>query len=113
MKDDSEQAAARELSGLTGFAGNRLWRDGERRNGDSLAAALEHPEARIFLTHDGQWLCRTDGAAPDPSCPSVSGSRNACMAMERRPISARSSAGAGAPSIAAASDGRPAGSKPS
>ena len=67
MKDDSEQAAARELSGLTGFAGNRLWRDGERRNGDSLAAALEHPEARIFLTHDGQWLCRTDGAAPDPS----------------------------------------------
>lgn len=71
MKDDSQRMtipATPELSGLTGFGGNRLWRDGERRNGDSLAAALAHPDARIFLTHDDQWLCRTtDASAPDPS----------------------------------------------
>ncbi|MEC5292048.1 NAD(+) diphosphatase [Aurantimonas sp. C2-6-R+9] len=106
MKDDSAQAAAQELSGLTGFAGNRLWRDGERRNGDSLAAALEHTDARIFLTHDGQWLCRTtDASAPDPSfAKSEAVERGAnlddCVLLGFDP--------AGRPSLAAAIDETPA-----
>ncbi|MEF2551915.1 NAD(+) diphosphatase [Aurantimonas sp. A2-1-M11] len=69
MKDDNQRAAASlaaEMSARTGFTGNTLWRDGERRTDDSLAAALDHAGARIFLaTPGGKWLCRTVGTALD------------------------------------------------
>ena len=58
-----------DISARTGFAGNRLWRDGERRDETSHAAALAHPQARFYLTSEGRWLCRLadEGAAPDPA----------------------------------------------
>ena len=49
-----------------GFAGNRLVRDGEIRNGTSLAQALEHPEAGFYLQAAGQWLTHQDGEAIGP-----------------------------------------------
>lgn len=109
MKDDGDQAALRatsELSGLTGFAGNRLWRDGERRNGDSLAAALAHPEARVFITCDGQWLCRiTDTSAPDPRFTKHAAAEHGanlddCILLGFDPV--------GRPSLASAIDSEPA-----
>ncbi|MAP18022.1 MAG: NAD(+) diphosphatase [Aurantimonas sp.] len=69
MKDDNQRAAIADLaevSARTGFAGNTLWRDGERRSDDSLAEALAHDRARIFLaTPGGRWLYRTGGPALD------------------------------------------------
>ncbi|MEX6508777.1 NAD(+) diphosphatase [Jiella sp. M17.18] len=56
-----------EISARTGFAGNRLWRDGEQRTEQSLEAALAHADATLYLTADGKWLCATSGEAPDPA----------------------------------------------
>ncbi len=53
-----------EISARTGFAGNRLWRDGEHRTDESFSQAVDHPKARFYLTtSDGKWLCRTDTQA--------------------------------------------------
>lgn len=57
-----------ELSARTGFAGNRLFRDSELRRSDTLAGAIADPRARVYLLHEGQWLCRTasgSGLLPD------------------------------------------------
>ena len=43
-----------------GFAGNRLVRDGETRGDGTLAEALAHPGAGIYLQAEGQWLARLD-----------------------------------------------------
>ena len=45
-----------EPSSLTGFAGNRLVRDSEKRDGGSLAAALADPGVRLHLMVDGKAL---------------------------------------------------------
>ncbi|WP_279481069.1 NAD(+) diphosphatase [Aureimonas sp. SK2] len=49
-----------------GFSANTLRRDGELRTDASLAEALSHPKARVYLSAGGPWLCR-GGDAPDPS----------------------------------------------
>ncbi|NDV86228.1 NAD(+) diphosphatase [Aurantimonas aggregata] len=66
MRDDDHRpdAARAELSARTGFAGNRLSRDGEHRTDASLAEALAHPAARLFLASADRWLLRTE--RPDP-----------------------------------------------
>lgn len=53
-----------ESSLRLGFAGNRLVRDGETRGEATLAKALAHPGAGIYLQAEGQWLARAeaDGA---------------------------------------------------
>lgn len=67
MRDDDHRpdAAQAELSARTGFAGNRLSRDGEHRTDASLAEALAHPAARLFLASGDKWLLRT-GTVADP-----------------------------------------------
>ncbi|KQT44487.1 NADH pyrophosphatase [Aureimonas sp. Leaf454] len=49
-----------------GFAGNRLERGGETRTAETLAAALGHSGARVFVAAEGFWLCRGDGETADP-----------------------------------------------
>lgn len=49
-----------------GFAGNRLVRYGENRLPDTLASALADPLARVYLMHEGRWLCRGDAGSVDP-----------------------------------------------
>lgn len=68
MRDDDHRpdGAPAELSARTGFSGNRLSRDGEHRTDVSLADALAHPAARLFLASGDKWLLRTDTPAPDP-----------------------------------------------
>ena len=67
MRDDDRQpeAARPEISARIGLSGNRLSRAGEHRTETSLADALDHREARLYLTSGGRWLMRTDGPAPD------------------------------------------------
>lgn len=50
-----------------GFAGNRLIRDGENRTEATLGLALADPQARVYLMHEGRWLCRSHGGGADPS----------------------------------------------
>ncbi|MFD2237874.1 NAD(+) diphosphatase [Aureimonas populi] len=50
-----------------GFCGNRLVRSGEERSEETLALALRHADARIFLSLGGQWLCRTVEGRADPA----------------------------------------------
>ncbi|TFF25386.1 NAD(+) diphosphatase [Jiella endophytica] len=59
---DSEKRAAQEISARTGFSRNALRRDGELRTDASLAAALDHPHATIYLTANGKWLVKTNAA---------------------------------------------------
>ena len=68
MKDDDHRpdGARAELSAHTGFAGNRLSRDGEHRSDASHGDALAHPTARFYLTSGERWLLRTDTPAHDP-----------------------------------------------
>ncbi|MBB4002703.1 NAD(+) diphosphatase [Aurantimonas endophytica] len=68
MRDDDHrpESARAELSARTGFAGNWLSRDGEHRTDASLADALAHPAARLFLTSGEKWLLRTDAPSPVP-----------------------------------------------
>ena len=57
-----------EISARTGFARNRLWRDGEHRTEKSFSRAVEHPQARFYLTTaDGKWLCRVAGSTTAPA----------------------------------------------
>ncbi|MCB8837167.1 NAD(+) diphosphatase [Aurantimonas sp. VKM B-3413] len=55
-----------EISARTGFAGNRLWRDGEQRTEESLASALAHDAAIVYLTAEGKWLCAIVDGTPMP-----------------------------------------------
>jgi NAD+ diphosphatase len=68
MRDDDRQwdDSRPEISARIGLSGNRLSRDGEHRTEASLAAALGHEEARLYLASGGRWLVRTDGPTPDP-----------------------------------------------
>ncbi|MBO0662297.1 NAD(+) diphosphatase [Jiella sp. MQZ9-1] len=66
MSDRSTTPPARsEISARMGFAQNSLRRDGELRTGESLAAALAHPNAKIHLTGLGKWLIKTAGERLD------------------------------------------------
>ncbi len=47
-----------EPSALTGFAGNRIAREAEKRNVQSLSQALAHPQARMHLLVGGKALVR-------------------------------------------------------
>lgn len=49
-----------------GFAVNRLIRDGETRTDETLAEALAHPEAAVFVLGEAGWLCRGGDPAFDP-----------------------------------------------
>jgi NAD+ diphosphatase len=51
-----------EPSALTGFARNRINRDSENRNGDSLSAAIGHPMARYHLYVGAKAIVRKDHA---------------------------------------------------
>lgn len=51
-----------EPSASVGFAGNRLVRDAEHRDGQTLATALAHASARFHLFAEGKVLVRRDGA---------------------------------------------------
>ncbi|MCQ8783469.1 NAD(+) diphosphatase [Mangrovibrevibacter kandeliae] len=51
-----------EISAGTGFAGNRLLRDGEHRTEETLATALADPRATVYLLHERQWFAHGDGA---------------------------------------------------
>ncbi len=59
-----------EISARTGFARNRLWRDGEHRTDESFSRAVEHPGARFHLTtSDGKWLCKVQALEFESTSP--------------------------------------------
>ncbi len=51
-----------EASAHTGFAQNRLVRDAENRDGETLSAAVQNPSARFHLFSAGKALVRKDDA---------------------------------------------------
>ncbi len=56
-----------EPSSLTGFSGNRIDRQSEKRDDESAARALRQPQARVLLLTDGgRMLLKHDGAGFDP-----------------------------------------------
>ncbi|SKA21505.1 NAD(+) diphosphatase [Consotaella salsifontis] len=50
-----------EISERTGFAGNRIRRDSERRTEETLRLALADTETRAFLGGDAGWLVKHNG----------------------------------------------------
>ena len=65
MSESEGQHGFSEVSARTGFSRNTLRRDGELRTEESLAAALAHGEAGLYLSAGGKWLVKTDGPALD------------------------------------------------
>ncbi|NDW03859.1 NAD(+) diphosphatase [Jiella pacifica] len=65
MSEIEGQTAFSEVSTRTGFSGNTLRRDGELRTAESLADALAHGEAGLYLSAGGKWLVKTEGSALD------------------------------------------------
>ena len=65
MSESRSEAAefSLEMSAGTGFSRNRLRRDGELRTADSLAAALAHPRASVYLSAGSKWLVKTGDPA--------------------------------------------------
>ncbi len=56
----------REPSSFIGFAGNRLDRQSEKRNDDTIALALADPNARLMFMAGGRTLLKLNGDGFDP-----------------------------------------------
>ncbi|MEP9398062.1 NAD(+) diphosphatase [Mesorhizobium sp. KR2-14] len=59
-------APEREPSQFVGFAGNRIDRQAESRDGNSIGAALAHPAARLLILRDGRAHLKLADGGFDP-----------------------------------------------